>query len=179
MEIAGAINTYLVPSMLVSVPILIVTEIIKIILKKKINIIQLALEYIFIVYIIAVMFLTTNMTLFTEGIPQYFMTPNLIPLVDTFNSINHGGAQMIEQIIYNVAMLLPFGFLLPLVIKIEWSGLKVFVVSVVFVVFIEILEYFSGRYADIDDLIFNCIGAMLGYLIYKTVMHFSKRHQRQ
>ena len=34
---------------------------------------------------------------------------------------------------------------------------------------IEGLEYCSGRYMDMDDLVFNCSGAWIGYFVYTRI----------
>ena len=43
------------------------------------------------------------------------------------------------------------------------------VVNLPFVAIIEILEFFSGRYMDVDDLIINTIGSLIGYIVYKIM----------
>lgn len=39
---------------------------------------------------------------------------------------------------------------------------------------IEFVQYFAGRTSDIDDLMLNTLGALLGYLIYRLCHHYFK-----
>lgn len=86
---------------------------------------------------------------------------NIIP----FYSISSGIRTYIENIIFFV----PLGFLLPLI----WRGYKSFIKTCVFGFFVSILiefsQIFSWRVTDIDDLITNTLGAIIGFFIYKLV----------
>lgn len=87
---------------------------------------------------------------------------NMIPFDDYFSS--RGDA--VSQIILNVIMMMPFGFLLPIVKKqniITCLGWTFF-----FSLGIELLQpLINGlRSSDITDLITNTIGGILGYGIY-------------
>lgn len=72
-----------------------------------------------------------------------------------------------ENLVGNVVVLIPFGFLLPYVLK--W-GKKFFVMlfnAFIFVLGIEVFQLFSAFGAfDVDDILLNCLGAVLGYLFY-------------
>lgn len=43
------------------------------------------------------------------------------------------------------------------------------IIALLFSLFIECTQYFSGRYFDIDDIIWNTIGAIIGLLIYSFI----------
>lgn len=72
-----------------------------------------------------------------------------------------------ENLVGNVVVLIPFGFLLPYVLK--W-GKNFFVMlfnAFIFVLGIEVFQLFSAFGAfDVDDILLNCLGAVLGYLFY-------------
>jgi glycopeptide antibiotics resistance protein len=87
---------------------------------------------------------------------------NLIPFDDYFS----GRGDTIRQILLNVIMMIPFGFLLPVVKKqtILSCLFRTFLLSLG----IELLQpLINGfRSADITDLITNTLGGLLGYLLY-------------
>jgi len=69
----------------------------------------------------------------------------------------------------NVLMFIPLGFLIPVVFK---KMRKFYLTSgIIFAISfaIEFLQYFMGRISDIDDLIANLIGGMVGYGIFKVM----------
>ena len=66
-------------------------------------------------------------------------------------------------------MFIPLGLLLPVVFKSLSSFKKIFQVTFYFSLFIEFIQYFIGRLSDIDDLILNTLGGMLGYAVYCIV----------
>jgi len=70
----------------------------------------------------------------------------------------------------NIVAFIPMGFLLPMIS----NKCKDFKVSILIIIIatmtIEILQYITGVGAsDIDDLLLNTLGGILGYLIYKHV----------
>lgn len=73
--------------------------------------------------------------------------------------------EAVTNILGNVLLFLPIGFLAPMTSK-QFKGLKnVVLFGFAFVVFIEIFQFFTGRSADIDDCIMNVSGTIAGYLI--------------
>ncbi|NLN83085.1 MAG: VanZ family protein [Firmicutes bacterium] len=100
------------------------------------------------------------------SLPFIFSHPyrpmNLIPFVDYIL----GRGDTVRQIVLNVIMMMPFGFLLPIVKKqnifscLFWTFL--------FSLSIELLQpLIDGfRVADITDIITNTLGGLLGYLLY-------------
>lgn len=65
------------------------------------------------------------------------------------------------NILGNLALFMPFGFLFPL--KGDSKLGKTCAVGLAAVLGIEVIQYFEGRVADIDDVILNFAGIMLGY----------------
>lgn len=73
-----------------------------------------------------------------------------------------------ENLVGNVAVFMPFGYLLPMVSSSKKTGFLVLCYAFFFSLFIELFQLFSAFGAfDVDDLILNSAGALLGYLIYK------------
>lgn len=121
-----------------------------------------AVLMIFALYLTAVLSVT--------GIPSvtsWNMHPefNLVPLIDIVNN----PPAYIRNTILNIVLFMPLGFLLSALWK-EYRSLRMtaaagFLLSL----FIEILQIFSFRLTDVDDLITNTAGAVLGYCISKRL----------
>ncbi len=91
---------------------------------------------------------------------------NLIPLNWLNEAWEMGTEKMVTQIVANMLIFVPLGFLLPIVFhKLRRSINTLY--CILFTSFsIELFQYFIGRSADIDDLIQNFIGGAIGYLFF-------------
>ena len=65
----------------------------------------------------------------------------------------------------NVLLFVPFGFFLPVLWKEFRNAKKLFTAGFAMTSFIEIAQIFTGRTADMDDIITNIAGTLIGYLI--------------
>ena len=93
---------------------------------------------------------------------------NLVPLVNLFDYDNK--RDLLLNAIGNVAMFIPSGIVLPIIYKRLDSFIKVILAGGGISLCIEMMQLpFSVRASDIDDLILNTAGVMLGYGIYALV----------
>ncbi len=93
---------------------------------------------------------------------------NLVPFVNLTDYAEKSDA--ILNFVGNTAMFIPIGIVWPIVYKKLNTHTKVIAAGVGFSLFIEILQLpFFDRVSDIDDLILNSLGFLLGYGIYVTV----------
>ena len=84
---------------------------------------------------------------------------NLIPLVDILNSPR----EYIINTVLNIMLFVPLGFLIPTIWN-EYRSLKqVFLIGIGLSLIIEIFQIFTFRLTDIDDLITNTLGTIIGY----------------
>lgn len=107
-------------------------------------------------------------TLLIGGItlqPGYHLL-NLTPFVWLRETYTMGFAQMVEQLAMNVAMLIPMGLLLPAACRRMRAWWKTATVIALFMLAVETIQYFIGRSADIDDLIMNTAGGIMGYGLF-------------
>jgi glycopeptide antibiotics resistance protein len=74
--------------------------------------------------------------------------------------------RLITEIILNILMFVPFGVFVPVVFKTFRKLYMIALLGFLFSFAIEFTQYFIGRTADIDDLIGNLTGAVLGYGIF-------------
>ena len=90
---------------------------------------------------------------------------NLIPFQFITETWAMEARKQITQTIANVVMFLPLGFVFPVAFKKARTFWKTTVYMMLFSFFIEFVQYFIGRSADIDDLMLNTLGGILGYLV--------------
>ena len=92
---------------------------------------------------------------------------NWIPFRD-FSSANIVGMSL------NILMFIPFGAFLPIYFGRFWK-MSTTVFAGAFMSFtIEVLQLFTFRLTDIDDLIMNTLGTLLGYGIGAIIVHKQK-----
>lgn len=93
---------------------------------------------------------------------------NLLPFVNMSDYEIIG--EVILNFVGNTLMFVPVGIVYPIVYKRLNTHKKVIAAGVGFSLAIEILQLpFYDRVSDIDDLILNSLGYVLGYLIYLGV----------
>lgn len=92
---------------------------------------------------------------------------NIVPM-RTISGFFNGGfnTAFIVNIIANVLMFSPMGFLMPLLWPRWQSAKKMLLAGLCFSVSIETTQLFIGRSTDIDDVILNVLGVMAGYWLY-------------
>ena len=88
---------------------------------------------------------------------QTEFTVNLIPFIYMLSDFVNA--------CLNVLLFVPFGFFLPMLWKEFRNAKKVFIAGFAMTSFIEIAQIFTGRATDIDDIITNIAGTLVGYLI--------------
>lgn len=114
MRVIGAINHFLLPSMLIALFIWVICFLGIYIKKKEVDIKLWGIRYIFLTYISSIFLVTDAYRVFIEGVPTFFMEPNLIPFFNTIGDILANPFDTMEQIGYNIILFIPFGFLTPI-----------------------------------------------------------------
>ena len=95
---------------------------------------------------------------------------NLIPFVYLFDYPTMREALL--NLIGNTAMFIPLGIVWPSVFKKLDNAAKAILAGFGFSLAIEIVQLpFYGRTSDIDDLILNTVGYLIGYGIYRFVKY--------
>ncbi|MCL2298896.1 MAG: VanZ family protein [Firmicutes bacterium] len=135
------------------------------------------LRFGFVMYLVALLSMTVVPDWsFTQyegqklGIEIYWRTGQiqLVPFrtVLMYLRDNVGRFKALVNLLGNVVLFMPIGFLPPLL----WQKWRLFrnmiLLSVAFPLFIEIEQHFIGRSSDIDDLLLNTLGILLGYVLW-------------
>lgn len=129
--------------------------------------------FIFSVYILAVFYFTGAGTIFNlhrYGIKLNTEQINLLPFSKDIDFVAY---------LENILLFVPFGFLLPYI----WTNMNKLKYAVMsgfsFSLLIELSQLFNNRRTDVDDLLFNTFGALLGYSLFKLFAIITKQNDKQ
>lgn len=126
----------------------------------------------FIVYIMAFLYFTVGKVEVTE-INDAMYRANFVPfktILGYIKLIEKGTIRNIAiiNLMGNLLLALPLAVYLPYYIKSLRKWWKTFFLVVIIILVIEFVEMISGRGSfDIDDVILNSLGGLLGYAIWK------------
>lgn len=135
------------------------------------------------VTVMAVMSILTLMVFWLTGLspksgfhPELDMTRiQMIPFKGIKTVLYYGvNLYAIENILGNTVMLLPLCFLLPACFRPLRRWYFVTVIGMALSFLIELSQLFLARGTDIDDIILNTLGALLGYWMWKLVWLIKK-----
>ena len=139
------------------------------------NFIHMIWVFIFLYYVYLVLETTGIGTIWEIGLyPGMKLQEeiNLIPFRDGISL----------SMILNVVRFMPLGFLLPLLWKEYQSLVRTAIIGFCFSCGIEFCQLFNRRVSDVDDLLMNTLGAILGWLIWIvfsriTHLKYGRRNQ--
>lgn len=173
----------------VAAGILIMAVVVTIMIKKRYSYGRVLAASVFILYLTGVITLTFFPINFAETIDPDFNifehNLKLIPFENTILFIKRGHlGYFLVQIGGNLLMTMPLGALLPIVYKAE----KQIYYPIIFFCFtfcIELTQLMIGailntyyRTADVDDIIFNFTGALIGYLLFRIIQKHLLKNSR-
>lgn len=96
---------------------------------------------------------------------------NLRPFAEIMRYMRHisriGYANAVMNLVGNVVCFMPLGFVLPIITDRNWGIFRVTAMTFLASLFVEVLQLASklGSF-DVDDLILNTLGGILGYLLF-------------
>ena len=147
------------PMILVSVVVLVTLRIIYVIKNREHLVLYKELFYLsFIIYILSLFQIVTTSDLNTLS------GNNFIPFKEILR-YDLGSRLFIKNVIGNILLFLPFGFFVSFILKSD-SIFEIIDISIITSVTIECVQMVIGRVFDIDDILLNLIGGILGWLIY-------------
>ena len=103
----------------------------------------------------------------SEGVER---AANWVPFSDIYRVVTRAPTSAYEdltQLVGNIVLFVPFGWLLPAL----WAGMRsmrsVVAVGAAFSLLIELAQQFiPGRWTSIDDVVLNTVGAAIGALMF-------------
>lgn len=111
----------------------------------------------FIIYILLLYYVVTCQD-------NNYGTNNFVPFKEMFR-YEFGSKLFIRNVLGNVLLFLPFGFFVTYIIQ-NRTFIPTVMLGLLVSTAIEFAQYKIGRTADIDDIILNVSGTLLGFLVY-------------
>lgn len=160
-------------------------------LRKKESTTKNLLVSIFIVYLLLVI----GITLFPLPYQTHLLSnlrelkpgfePNIVPLKSIISIIQKNTVyDMIKQLAGNIILGIPFGFLYTMIFKRKNKTLvNTIIPGITFSILIELSQFLIGqvigysyRVVDIDDILLNTIGIIIGYYLFVIVKPTLQKH---
>lgn len=117
----------------------------------------------FLLYILLLFGLVTNTDV--QGVSN-----NFVPFREILR-YKIGSKYFMWNVVGNIMIFIPFGFLLGLYLKSK-RATKPVIITLITSLTIEFVQMYIGRSFDVDDIILNCIGGFIGSIIFITLNSF-------
>ena len=157
---------YTLPMVIISVVIAVSLRI-TYIFKNKLNLViyKELIALIFIVYILCLFQIVSSQDVVS------WSTNNFIPFKE-ITRYKLGTGLFFKNVLGNLLLFMPFGLLVSYYLKPKKAYL-VLVLTLIASLSIELVQLYIGRVFDIDDIILNVFGGLLGYFIYYILNKFA------
>ncbi len=119
----------------------------------------------FLIYVLMLFEFLTSTETGTHGL-------NLVPFTE-ITRYRFGSSLFIYNVIGNVVLFMPFGYFVAYYCKVK-NVFPIFIIATFTSFIIELVQLKIGRAFDIDDIILNVLGGIIGYLIYAIFMSLKK-----
>lgn len=146
------------PTIIISTVILVSMRIVYLLkYHKKIVLYEELITLLFIIYVLCLFYVVTFQDV-------SWSTSNFTPFEEMFR-YEIGSRLFIKNVLGNVILFLPYGFFAAYYLKLQ-KPLSILGLSLLVSLTIETTQLLIGRVFDIDDIILNMIGGLLGFYIY-------------
>lgn len=153
----------------------------------RVSILKSVVTVIFIMYIAALLkiILFKNISLIQMfGKYKKMRSVNLIPFKSIFESLavskRMGIFWSIANVFGNLIVFIPFGYLVPIMWKKAMKFKNILMLSAGLSLFFETFQYITGTgSSDIDDIMLNTMGAIIGYILLFYLKKFIKKDKLQ
>ena len=115
-------------------------------------------DLLFLVYLIILWQLVTGQDLNVNG------GTNFMPFREILR-YDYGTLSFYKQVFGNILLFIPLGYFATSYCRIKNLGV-ITIVSLLSSSVIEVVQHFIGRSFDIDDIILNVVGGIIGFLLY-------------
>ncbi len=116
-----------------------------------------------IIYLLAIIYILCLFHVVTFQDINYGES-NFVPFKEIFR-YSFGSHKFIRNVLGNIILFIPFGFLSCYLLKNRHLSV-VTILTLIASGTIETVQYYIGRVFDIDDIILNLIGGIVGFLIF-------------
>ena len=142
--------------------ILITTRITYIIVnKEKFSFYKECFKLFFICYVLLLFQLVTNSDISSYGGTNYILFTEIF-------RYKIGSKLFVLNVVGNIAIFIPFGFFITYYLKTN-KHLPVVLITLITSTCIEFVQLYIGRSFDVDDILLNCVGGIIGYVTCKLL----------
>lgn len=151
--------------------------------KKHIRRVRIGFTILFGIYIVVLIYLLFFMEMRTY-LSSSGIHYNLVPFHEISRFIRYwdvvGPWSALMNIGGNIALFVPFGFCCPELFRRMRSFGATVAAGACLSICVEVLQLFTGLgCCDIDDVILNTAGTVIGYIVYAILYHYAVRRIRQ
>ncbi|MGM9882390.1 MAG: VanZ family protein [Bacilli bacterium] len=116
-----------------------------------------------LIYLISIVYILCLFHVVTFQDANYGVS-NFIPFKEIFR-YSIGSHKFVKNILGNIVLFIPYGFLASYLLKNKKFSV-ITILTLIVSLTIETVQYYIGRVFDIDDIILNLVGGIIGFLIY-------------
>jgi glycopeptide antibiotics resistance protein len=126
------------------------------------------------------LFLIVFTTLVLFNLPFRFAPPRRILNLQPFRWLREGdiARRITTEICPNAALFIPLGLSAPLAFARMRKFYATASAAALVTVSVEFFQYFIGRSSDVDDVLANLSGALVGYAVFKILGYFFRNRTR-
>ncbi len=124
-------------------------------------------------YLATILYILALFQIVTNEDTVSWSSNNFIPFREIFR-YKIGSRLFIKNVIGNIALFLPFGFISAYILKSDNYKESTFLALITSVT-IECVQMMIGRVFDIDDIMLNTFGGFLGFYLYRFFRNISHK----
>lgn len=134
--------------------------------KEKLILHEELLKLCFIIYILCLFYVVTFQDV-------SWSSHNYIPFKEILR-YDFGSSLFYKNIFGNMLLFLPYGIFIAKYVKLK-SPIITMIIAFITSLSIEVIQFLIGRVFDVDDIILNVIGCVIGFSIYNIFKKFSDK----
>ncbi len=116
-----------------------------------------------LIYLISIIYILCLFHVVTFQDNNYGIS-NFVPFKEIFR-YDFGTPKFMKNIVGNIMLFIPYGFIASYLLKNKKFS-TITILTIIVSLTIETVQYYIGRVFDIDDVILNLTGGIIGFLIY-------------
>lgn len=128
--------------------------------KEKFIVYEELLKLIFVIYLLMFFIIVTYQDVISYG-------NNFVPFKE-LTRYSIGSSLFYKNVVGNILLFMPYGFFVSYYLRLDKKRLALFLIFIVSIS-IEFVQLAIGRCFDVDDILLNLLGGMIGYYIYKML----------
>ncbi len=133
--------------------------------RSRFKLYQEIINLTFIIYLLSLFYIVTFQDV-NYGINNYAIFKEIF-------RYDIGSRMFVKNVLGNLLLFIPLGYFISYYLKSKNFFFPI-IISIISSTSIEITQKYIGRVFDIDDILLNVFGALIGYLLYKSSKHLPR-----